>query len=270
MERKDDKITNNLLFDRRQSSDHLNQAQFAMIPNFQDGSKMANSIPFGNNVNNAMYNNIMMNSQNVSSSYIFQQKKVVNDELNQPQSKNIKKHSRKAFSPEEDALIANLVKIHGTQKWDVVSSYLKGRNARQCRERWKSSLSPGLTNGPWTQEEDKLLIKLHSELGPKWSQIAKHFKGRSDYNVKNRWQRFKRYGDLYDLSGATERETSSNDSNVNNIGQKEVFSNEYNNSSELDTNSFTSFDDDFHFDISNEYPCFHGGSALWDNRFIEY
>jgi len=53
-------------------------------------------------------------------------------------------------------------------------------------------LSPEVVNGPWTKQEDELLLKLHTEHGPKWSKISKFFKGRSDCNVKNRWSRYLR------------------------------------------------------------------------------
>ncbi|OHS93974.1 hypothetical protein TRFO_11451 [Tritrichomonas foetus] len=161
-----------------------------------------------NNINSINQKNLMNNGNPINACHLLIQ-----------QQRSTKKHSRKAFSPEEDALIANFVNINGATKWDIVASFLPGRNARQCRERWRSSLSPGLTNGPWTKEEDKLLVKLHSQFGPKWSQISKYFVGRSDYNVKNRWQRFQRYGDLYkitEIASSDEGESLNKFENKNN------------------------------------------------------
>jgi hypothetical protein len=99
------------------------------------------------------------------------------------------KAPRKVFSPSEDVLLSRLVSIHGTNKWDVIATFMNGRSARQCRERWRTTLSPGLVNGPWSHSEDILLTQLFYEHGPKWSLIAKRFHGRSDSNVKNRWVR---------------------------------------------------------------------------------
>jgi hypothetical protein len=82
-----------------------------------------------------------------------------------------------------------LVSIHGSRQWAAIAGLLPGRNARQCRERWRTVLRSGLLNGPWSREEDELLVKLYNEYGPKWSFIAKAFNGRSDSNVKNRWAR---------------------------------------------------------------------------------
>lgn len=100
---------------------------------------------------------------------------------------------RRVFSPEEDVNLSTLVSRYGVHQWKLIASFLPGRTARQCRERWKTFLAPGHTNRPWTQEEDILLFKLHNEFGSKWSQMAHYFPGRSDYNIKNRWQKIHRF-----------------------------------------------------------------------------
>ena len=101
----------------------------------------------------------------------------------------VKKNQRRAFSAAEDLKLTRLVQIHGHENWDSIASFMEGRSSRACRERWRLFLSPGLTNGPWSHEEDALLIKLFYELGPKWKQISTHFTGRSECNIKNRWTR---------------------------------------------------------------------------------
>jgi hypothetical protein len=97
--------------------------------------------------------------------------------------------ARKSFTREEDLLLAQLVAQHGASHWEQLSKFISGRTARQCRERWRTFLSPELINGPWSHAEDQLLDRLYAEHGSKWSVIAKHFRGRSDSNVKNRWNR---------------------------------------------------------------------------------
>ena len=56
-----------------------------------------------------------------------------------------------------------------------------------------------MVNGPWTREEDQLLMRLYQQYGPKWAQFTKFFKGRSDYNIKNRWRRY--YSFMLEHSG---------------------------------------------------------------------
>ena len=71
-------------------------------------------------------------------------------------------------------------------KWRQISELITGRVGKQCRERWHNQLDPSLKKGPFTPEEDALLIKLTNEIGNKWSQIAKLMPGRSDNALKNR------------------------------------------------------------------------------------
>lgn len=107
-----------------------------------------------------------------------------------------KKQTRRAFTPEEDFHLTRLIEIYGAKQWDILAQNMEGRDARQCRERWKSFLSPDLVNGPWTAKEDLLLFELHDRLGPKWSAFKQFFPGRSDYNIKNRWKKFQRQNEM--------------------------------------------------------------------------
>jgi hypothetical protein len=86
-------------------------------------------------------------------------------------------------------MLSRLVRLYGSSKWDHVAQFMPGRNARQCRERWRTFLSPSLINGPWSHAEDQFLAALYRQHGSKWSLIAKSFPGRSDCNIKNRWTR---------------------------------------------------------------------------------
>ena len=99
---------------------------------------------------------------------------------------------RISFSPEEDVLLTNLIKNFGSENWEFLASFLPRRNARQCKERWRMFLSPDIKNGPWSKEEDQLLIDLVTKNGPKWTKLIKYFTGRSECNIKNRWSRYLR------------------------------------------------------------------------------
>ena len=98
-----------------------------------------------------------------------------------------RKHHKYMFSKQEDDLLRSLVAEYGDKDWDLISSFIKGRNRRQCRERWKKFLCPSLNNSPWTQEEDELLLERYETFGPKWVTISKAFKNRTDINVKSRF-----------------------------------------------------------------------------------
>jgi hypothetical protein len=104
-------------------------------------------------------------------------------------------HSR--FTVEEDAQLQDLIEECGVSNWQDIADRMLGRNARQCRERWKHYLSGHKTHIPWTKQEDEILSQKVQELGQKWTKIAACLGDRTDLEVKNRWTkkfRSKSYG----------------------------------------------------------------------------
>ena len=103
-----------------------------------------------------------------------------------------KPHPRAQFTDEEDAKLIELVETYGDRNWKNIADKMPGRNTRQCRERYQNYLSPNLDKGPWTNEEDTLLICKYIELGSKWKTIALYFPKRTDISVKNRMHKIAR------------------------------------------------------------------------------
>jgi len=87
----------------------------------------------------------------------------------------------------EDETIIDFVSTCGTKSWTKLAERLPGRIGKQCRERWFNHLDPNIYRGPWTPEEDNLLISLHEKYGNHWVKISQLIPHRSDNQVKNRW-----------------------------------------------------------------------------------
>ncbi|KAI3670077.1 hypothetical protein L6452_41687 [Arctium lappa] len=96
------------------------------------------------------------------------------------------------WNSEEDRLLVQLVKQHGDSKWSRIAEKLPGRIAKQCRDRWQNHLRPDITKDAWSEEEDRVLIAIHKEVGNKWSEIARRMPGRSENTIKNHWNATKR------------------------------------------------------------------------------
>lgn len=101
--------------------------------------------------------------------------------------RNCRPHPRSGFTHEEDCHLVELVRRYGTNSWVTIASKMEKRNARQCKDRYTSYLSPNINNGPYTKEEDELLEQKYNEIGPKWVKISKFFLNRTDISIKCRW-----------------------------------------------------------------------------------
>ncbi|KAL8112687.1 transcription factor MYB53-like [Apium graveolens] len=93
------------------------------------------------------------------------------------------------WTPEEDKILVNYIqKNAGHGSWRALPK-LAGLNrcGKSCRLRWTNYLRPDIKRGKFSDEEEQMIINLHSAIGNKWSQIAAHLPGRTDNEIKNFW-----------------------------------------------------------------------------------
>ncbi|KAK3025370.1 hypothetical protein RJ639_044910 [Escallonia herrerae] len=91
------------------------------------------------------------------------------------------------WSQEEDDILREQIRIHGTDHWAIIASKFKDKTTRQCRRRWYTYLNSDFKKGGWSPEEDMLLCEAQKIFGNRWTEIAKVVSGRTDNAVKNRF-----------------------------------------------------------------------------------
>ncbi|KAJ6245814.1 transcription repressor myb5 [Anaeramoeba flamelloides] len=100
------------------------------------------------------------------------------------------KHSKNSiWSKYEDEILARAVQKFKGKDWDLIAEYLFNKEPTQCLHRWKKVLNPELKKGPWTKEEDNLLIKsvkTHGDLN--WAFISSQIPKRTSKQCRERWK----------------------------------------------------------------------------------
>ena len=83
------------------------------------------------------------------------------DSLTKPIKKSKQKKTNEKKGPwteVEDTLLTSLVDHLGSHRWSEIAKKIKGREGKQCRERWHNHLNPDIKKGAWTVREQWVLF----------------------------------------------------------------------------------------------------------------
>ncbi|OVA14115.1 SANT/Myb domain [Macleaya cordata] len=120
----------------------------------------------------------------------------------------------------EDNMLTNAVKLYGGKNWKKIATRLKNRTDVQCLHRWQKVLNPELVKGPWTKEEDDLIIELVEKNGSKkWSVIAQSLPGRIGKQCRERWHNH--------LNPAIKKDAWTNEEEVTLIRAHQIYGNKW-------------------------------------------
>jgi hypothetical protein len=78
---------------------------------------------------------------------------------------------RRPWTAEEDTQLRTGVAMHGARPWKRIAEEIDGRDRSTCWDRWHNHLDPTINKGPWTTEEDRVLLAAHKKLGNRWKEI---------------------------------------------------------------------------------------------------
>lgn len=98
--------------------------------------------------------------------------------------KSFHKSSKRFFTAEEDDTLRKLVKDGVKVNWKKMEKYFKNRTARQLKERYINYLDPNINRSEFTEEEEKVILRLVENHGTVWSVISSVLTGRTENQLK--------------------------------------------------------------------------------------
>ncbi|NXI26954.1 SNPC4 protein, partial [Sterrhoptilus dennistouni] len=102
-----------------------------------------------------------------------------------------KDFKRKEWTRDEDEMLLELVqemRVGNHIPYKKIAYYMEGRDSAQLIYRWTKSVDPNLKKGPWTPEEDDMLMAAVQKYREKeWYKIQAEVPGRSDSQCRDRY-----------------------------------------------------------------------------------
>jgi hypothetical protein len=102
------------------------------------------------------------------------------------------------WAEDEDIKLKDAVQTHGDKDWVAVTALVPSRTQKQCYNRWKDALDPGIdrvtgSKGSWTAADDSNLKDAVYVHGSKdWARTTALVPGRVESQCRSRWQVLRR------------------------------------------------------------------------------
>ncbi|NXP35802.1 SNPC4 protein, partial [Leiothrix lutea] len=102
-----------------------------------------------------------------------------------------KDFKRKEWTRHEDQMLLELVqemRVGNHIPYKKIAYYMEGRDSAQLIYRWTKSVDPSLKKGPWTPEEDDMLMAAVQKYREReWYKVRTEVPGRSDAQCRDRY-----------------------------------------------------------------------------------
>ena len=91
------------------------------------------------------------------------------------------------WTEEEDNMLRQLIVQYGKQ-WSVIATHIPNRSATQIAARWEKCINPKLQKGPFSAEEDRLIVEFVEKNGiHAWPKITSVLPKRTAKQCRERW-----------------------------------------------------------------------------------
>ena len=103
-------------------------------------------------------------------------------------NKSVLKKNESVWSSDEEQKLIELLNTNKNRNWKNISDQLPGHTPNQCYNHWQKIIRKSIIKGPWSKQEDKLLMDWVKKNGEKhWTKCSEVIIGRSGKQCREHW-----------------------------------------------------------------------------------